>query len=95
MKQYKTDVNTPTPTVAEWNKREYQVERIVSHRAPSPNASRSRWEFKVHWEDYDDTEDSYIPFSEAQKLGIFPQYIRDADLPMKQFPRDKFPLPQD
>ena len=46
------------------------IEKILEHMGP-PKDSKSKWDFKVRWLGYDETDDSWIPYSEVRDNALF------------------------
>jgi hypothetical protein len=89
LKPYREDIQVPAPKVALWGAREYEVERIISHTL-GPTAAKCT--FKVRWLGYGPDDDSILKTVSVKNLKVFREYIREQNLPVRLFPRDKYPL---
>ena len=56
------------------------IEKILEH-VGGPKDSKSKWDFKVRWLGYDETDDSWIPYSEVRDNALFHDYVRTHKLP--------------
>jgi len=58
------------------DKDEYLVESIVAYRG-NIRGKRQQLEFRIHWQGYDDTEDTWLPWSEVRDLILMDAFIRE------------------
>jgi len=56
------------------DKDEYIVEQIVEYRG-NPKGKRSLLEFRVRWQGYDDTEDTWLPYRNVRDLIALDTFI--------------------
>jgi hypothetical protein len=54
---------------------EFVVEFIVDHRGSMKKTSKL--EFRIRWQGYDESEDSWIPWREAKELQAMDGYLKD------------------
>jgi Chromo (CHRromatin Organisation MOdifier) domain len=59
--------------IAAADKDEFVVEAIVGHRGTL--TKRSSLEFRVRWQGYDESEDTWLPLREVKDLVALDQYI--------------------
>ena len=62
------------------------VDKILAH-VGNKRIFKSKWDFKVRWQGYDETEDLWLPYSEVKDLEVFHTYVTKNNLP-------KFLIPQ-
>ena len=62
------------------------VENIVDHRG-NERMLKSKWDFKVRWQGYDETEDLWLPYSEVKDLQVFHTYVTTNNLPKVLIPK--------
>ena len=53
---------------------EWRVEKIIDHRMPS-KGKKSTYQFKVRWKDFDEKDDSWLPYSEVKDLEALDTYL--------------------
>ena len=53
---------------------EWRVEMIVDHRMPS-KGKKSTYQFRVRWKDFDEKDDSWLPYSEVKDLEALDAYL--------------------
>ena len=58
------------------DKDEYLVESIVAYRG-NIRGKRQQLEFRKHWQGYDDTEDTWLPWSEVRDLILMDAFIKE------------------
>ena len=73
LRRYISDPDRDDLSVASVDRREYVVERILAHRGTSKK--KSKMMFKVHWEGYDDSKDSWEPYSSVKDLAALDVYV--------------------
>ena len=56
------------------------IEKILEHHGGVKD-TKSKWDFKVRWLGYDETDDSWIPYSEVRDNALFHDYVRINKLP--------------
>jgi hypothetical protein len=58
------------------DKDEYLVESVVAYRG-NIRGKRLQLEFRIHWQVYDDTEDTWLPWSEVRDLILMDAFFRE------------------
>ena len=71
---YVSDPERDDLSVASVDRREYVVEKIVAHRG-SPK-KKSKMTFRVHWEGWPDSEDTWEPYSTVKDLAALDVYVQ-------------------
>ena len=61
------------------------IEKILEHKG-GPRLTKSKWDFKVRWLGYDETDDLWIPYSEVRDNALFHDYVRINKLPKEFIP---------
>jgi hypothetical protein len=62
------------------------IEKILEHKGDK-HMPKSKWDFKVRWLGYDETDDLWIPYSEVRDNALFHDYVR-----IRQLSKDLIPL---
>jgi hypothetical protein len=68
-------IGTDLVTLAAADRDEFVVEFIVDHRGSMKKPSKL--DFRIRWQGYDESEDSWIPWREAKQLEAMDLYLRD------------------
>jgi hypothetical protein len=76
MKAFEHDPRRVDPlTIAAKDYEEFEIEHIVTH---SGNPKRkSDMDFQVRWLGYDESEDSWLPWSEVRNVPALHTYLRE------------------
>jgi transposase InsO family protein len=61
------------------------IEKILEHKG-SKTLTKSKWDFKVRWLGYNETDDLWIPYSEVRDNALFHDYVRINKLPKNFIP---------
>lgn len=76
LKRFETDLSMRELTAIAANDNEsFVVEKIVDHTGDP--TKKSTMDFKVRWQGYEPSEDTWIPYIEARDLQALDDYIRD------------------
>jgi hypothetical protein len=68
-------IGTSLVTLAAADRDEFVVEFIVDHRGSMKKSSKL--DFRIRWQGYDESEDTWIPWREAKQLEAMDLYLRD------------------
>ena len=72
LKLYVQDPNIPDDQVSTFDDLTWQVDSIVAHRGPP--SKKSKMFFKIRWDGFDQSSDTWEPYSTVKQLEQFADY---------------------
>jgi len=86
MKRFYFNPDTTNPLVeAAKDHEEYEVQEILEHRKNGNANKLNNFEFKIRWKNYQESDDSWLPYKEVRQLEALDNYL-------KHHPSVKLPL---